>query len=354
MKLRVSLLLLTSVLVLPTVLSAKCPISAGGTLELRAPAGNLLVETSGTDSVEVEVSNRQVLLNENCGRDTVSITAKAPTSIGIPDWKIRVPRNITLDLSTEGGNIQVADTDGEARLRTGGGKVIAGNIKGNALIRATEIRIGNVGGNVELRGLGGRLQIGDIGGNAEFYTPGGDVTAGIVRGGVKAVLESGSITIRESNGDVAVSTKEGSITSEYVHGSFDGNTENGNIRVANAGSWVKAVTGVGDIFFRLVPSNLSGDLHVTAEAAFGNITVYVPKAMKATFNAVVEKPAMGTRSIFSDFPVSPVKAPVNAGLSALKGLIPGSPEKQNAVVNGGGNPVKLRTSSGTIRILAGN
>ena len=129
MKLRVSLLLLTSVLVLPTVLSAKCPISAGGTLELRAPAGNLLVETSGTDSVEVEVSNRQVLLNENCGRDTVSITAKAPTSIGIPDWKIRVPRNITLDLSTEGGNIQVADTDGEARLRTGGGKVIAGSFQ---------------------------------------------------------------------------------------------------------------------------------------------------------------------------------------------------------------------------------
>src|SRR5262245_13282344 len=135
MKLRACLLLLASVLLLPTVLLAKCPISAGGTLELRAPAGNLLVETTGPDSVEVEVSNRQVLLNENCGRDTVSITAKAPTSIGIPDWKIRVPRNITLDLSTEGGNIQVGDTDGEARLRTGGGKVIAGNIRGNTLIR---------------------------------------------------------------------------------------------------------------------------------------------------------------------------------------------------------------------------
>jgi hypothetical protein len=355
MKLKASLLLLLSVLLLPAVLFAKCPISAGGILELRAPAGNLLVETNGTDSVEVEVSNRQVLLNESCGRDTVVFTAKAPTSIGIPDWKIRVPRNITLDLSTEAGNIQVGDTDGEARLRTGGGKVVAGNIKGNALIRATEIRVGNVGGHVELRGLGGRLQIGDVGGNAEFYTPGGDVTAGVVRGGVKAVLESGSITIRESNGDVVVSiTKEGSITSEYVHGSFDGNTVNGNIRIANAGSWVKAITGVGDIFFRLVPTNLSGDLHVTAEAAFGNITVYVPKAMKATFNAVVEKPAMGTKSIFSDFPVPPVKAPVNAGLSAIKALIPGSPEKQNAVVNGGGNPVKLRTSSGTIKILAGN
>src|SRR5262245_32264742 len=135
MKLRIGLLTVSVVLLVPLSLLAKCPISANGRLELRAPAGNLLVETTGTDSVEVEVSNRQVAVQENCDRDTVTITGKAPANIGIPDWKIRVPRSITLDLSTQGGNIQVADTDGEALLRTSGGKVIAGHIKGNALIK---------------------------------------------------------------------------------------------------------------------------------------------------------------------------------------------------------------------------
>ena len=137
MRLRLGLLALPVTLLLSPTLFAKCPIAADGRLVLRAPAGNLFLETTGTDSVEVEVSNRQVAVQETCGRDTVEVSATAPASIGIPDWKIRVPKGVTLDLSTQGGSIQIADTDGEALLRTSGGKVTAGNIKGNALIIGT-------------------------------------------------------------------------------------------------------------------------------------------------------------------------------------------------------------------------
>jgi len=151
--------------------------------------------------------------------------------------------------------------------------------------------------------------------------------------------------IRESNGDVVVTTEAGDIKSEYVHGSFDGRTDSGNIRIERAGSWVKAVTNVGDIFFRLSPTNYSGDLHITAEATLGNITMYVPKAMKATIDAVIEKPPLNGKSrILSDFSLKP---PVNA----LKGLLPG-PDRQGATVNGGGNNIKVRTSSGTISIFS--
>jgi hypothetical protein len=305
----------------------------------------LIVDTTGSDSVDIDVSNRQVVVHETCRRETVEISAKAPASIGIPDWKIRVPKGVTLDLSTQGGSIQIMETDGEALLRTSGGKVTAGNIKGNTLIVGTEIRTGNIGGNAEIRGYGGRIQLGDVGGNAEFKTQGGDITAGLVKGHVKAELGSGSIMIRESNGDVVVTTEAGDIKSEYVHGSFDGRTDSGNIRIERAGSWVKAVTNVGDIFFRLSPTNYSGDLHITAEATLGNITMYVPKAMKATIDAVIEKPPLNGKSrILSDFSLKP---PVNA----LKGLLPG-PDRQGATVNGGGNNIKVRTSSGTISIFS--
>src|SRR5262245_55380009 len=127
MKLRSPLQMLPVALLLPLSLFAKCPITADGRLVLRAPAGNLQVDTTGTDSVDVEVSNRQVNLQETCRKEAVEISATAPTTIGIPDWKIRVPRGVTLDLSTQGGSIQIADTDGEALLRTLGGKVTAGN-----------------------------------------------------------------------------------------------------------------------------------------------------------------------------------------------------------------------------------
>lgn len=92
MRLHISLTL-PAALLLPLTLFAKCPITADGRLVLRAPAGNLLVDTSTTDAVEVEVSNRQVMVQETCKKETVEISATAPASIGIPDWKIRVPRD---------------------------------------------------------------------------------------------------------------------------------------------------------------------------------------------------------------------------------------------------------------------
>ncbi|HET9943304.1 MAG TPA: hypothetical protein VFR05_08185 [Terriglobia bacterium] len=349
MRLRSCILAISATLALPAGLFAKCPIAPDGRLVLRAPVGNLFLETNGTDSVEVEVSNRQVVVQEICRREAVEISATAPANVGVPDWKIRVPKGVTLDLSTQGGSIQIEDTDGEALLRTSGGKITAGHIKGNALIYGTEVRTGNIGGNAEIIGRGGRMILGDIGGNMDLKTPGGDVSAGYVRGHVKAEMGSGAINIRESAGDVVITTKAGDIKSEYIKGSFDGRTESGNIRVGGVGSWVRAITGVGDIFIRMVPTNIAGDLHVTAQAAFGDITLYVPKAMKATIDAVIEKPPLNSKGrIFSDFAL---KAPVSA-IMGLQGLLPGGPERQGATVNGGGNNIKVRTSVGTINIRA--
>jgi hypothetical protein len=145
-----------------------------------------------------------------------------------------------------------------------------------------------------------------------------------------------------------ITTLAGDIKSEYIRGSFDGKTDSGNIHIDRVGSWVRAITGVGDIFVRLVPTNYAADLHVNAEAAFGNITLYVPKAMKATIDAVIEKPPInGPGRIFSDFAL---KAPVNA----LKGLLPGGPDRQGATLNGGGNNIRVRATVGTITIREAN
>lgn len=342
----------------------KCPISPRGTLELRAPAGNITVDTTGVDTVEVEVSNRQVVLQEICGRDTVSVTATVPTVIGVPDWTVRVPKTVLLDVSTQGGSIQVGDSDGpEVRLRTSGGRVVTGNIKGSALIVANDVRTGDIGGNAELRGEGGRLQVGNVGGDALFSTSGGDISTGLVKGRVKADTESGSVTIRESNGDVIVSTLEGDITSNYVRGGFDGKTDSGNIRLEYVGSWVKAITNVGDIFFRLVPEKLSGNLSIRAESALGNITMYLPEKISATFEAVIDRPAFNAKRIFTEFPGNVTNSAIN-GLKGLvpgnrasdQRLIPGGPERYNAVVAGGTNSIKARTSAGTIsfRVYKGN
>jgi hypothetical protein len=78
--------------------------------------------------------------------------------------------------------------------------------------------------------------------------------------------------------------------------------------------------------------------------------MYLPEKMKATIDAVIDKPALNAKRIFLDFPGAAVKAP--AGI--FRSLLPGGPEQQSITINGGGNNINARTSNGTIRILKGN
>ena len=48
---------------------AKCPIPDGGTLVVRAPVGNLRVDTSGQGGVDVRLSSSDLAVKEVCGKD---------------------------------------------------------------------------------------------------------------------------------------------------------------------------------------------------------------------------------------------------------------------------------------------
>src|SRR5437867_2030953 len=91
---------------------AKCPISDGATLVVRAPLGNLHVDTSGRDAVEVNVASSDISIREACGKDRVEYSADAPSRLrGSIDWRIVVPRTVNLDLVTLAGSITIGDSD---------------------------------------------------------------------------------------------------------------------------------------------------------------------------------------------------------------------------------------------------
>jgi hypothetical protein len=337
---------------------------------VRAPIGNLIVDTSGVDFVDVQVNNRQIELKETCGRDQIEITSNAPAAIGnAVEWKILVPRAVHLDLVTLGGSINVGDSDGNVTLRTTGGSVVVGQIRGRAAIitQGGSIKSGNIGGDAELRSPGvGSLEVGNVAGNAEFQTGGGAIVAGIINGTVSAETAGGSITIKESGSNVVANTQAGdisigdagrinaktaggNITSRRVRGPFQGHTESGDIRVDSAAAWVEASTGFGNISVKLMPDSLQGDLHVNLQSGVGDVMVYLPQRMKATVDATVERPAFEAQRIFSDFPMNSV-AP-----GRFQGLAPNpsrfyAPLRSQTLLNGGGNQVKLHTSLGRIEI----
>src|SRR5438132_9998416 len=93
---------------------AKCPISDGATLLVRAAVGDLHVDTTSRESTaEVQVENNVVQVQEICGKDVVEFTSNGPDQIkGTIAWKIVVPKTVHLDLVTMAGNIVVGDVDG--------------------------------------------------------------------------------------------------------------------------------------------------------------------------------------------------------------------------------------------------
>src|SRR5215468_522983 len=132
---------------------AKCPISDGGTLVVRAPVGNLRVDTTGHGAVDVSLSSTDIALKETCSKDRAEYTADPGPIRGTINWTIVVPRTVALDLVTYGGSITMGDSDAPVTLRTTAGSVTIGNVKGKTAIvtQGGFIKAGTIGDSAELR-----------------------------------------------------------------------------------------------------------------------------------------------------------------------------------------------------------
>jgi hypothetical protein len=334
--------LFASCLLLPPTLDARCPIPTSGTLEIDAAAGNLIIDTSGMDAVEWDVSNKQIDVKEYCG-STVRLVGKASggTIKTIPEWHIKVPRTVTLDLVTRAGSITIGNSDSKVNARTGGGDISVGNVSGETLLmsQAGYVKAGNIGSDIEIRiSYGGNLVIGDVDGNVNAWTSAGDVTIGTAKRISNAFTGGGNMLIHK------------------VVGPFSGKNEAGSIRIMEAGSSVDATTGSGSIYLKMVPDKQTGDFHVNLKAGTsgsGDITLLLPAGMKADVQAT----AQGGQ-VHADFPMMPqisrgtssvIPVPSTAGQSYAS-QYSSFTTTQTGTRNGGGNPVRLHTTLGKIEI----
>ena len=351
---------------------AECPIPEDGALFVRVERGHLIIETSGSDVVRVEVSDSGAQIVEQCFDDHVELNGLVPEGIfGRPlDWHISVPRSINLDLLTFAGSIRIASTDGNVTARTTGGSVIAGDIGGNSamITQGGSILVENIGGNAEMRSTGGgQIVIGDVGGNAELETIAGPITSGTVSGRLHAETNGGTITIEEAQGQLEamtlagdiligtsgltrVQTAGGNIFVEIVHGPFVGSTDLGNIRIGRAESYIEATAGTGDIEAHMVPVSLDGDLHVNMTTNSGDIHLEIPDDLPADIEAAIARTALREPNIRADFPMETVGSRPNLPVGFSSSFSTGTSVRRRAELNGGGNTIELETSRGAIEI----
>jgi len=289
-------------------------------------------------------------------------------------FEITVPRDYNVDIKTEAGDIETGDIGGIAAMITSGGNIRAGKIgvtlgrrvaagrmvarletEGGhiqvsdvagdltAVTAGGHINAGNIAGRAELHSGGGHIRAAQIGGQADLQTDGGNITVGQASNVVSVRTGGGQIDFGEVRGSVRAQTGGGGIRIMYVAGPMEVESSAGSICLTRVAGTVRAATAGGTITAWISPDAPSSGATVhlpglsQLSSGNGDIVVFLPRNLAADIDAVVE--SGGERHIEAD-PALALKIQ-NWGNGSLHAL---------ASLNGGGPPLKLRTTAGKIKL----
>jgi len=356
------------------------PVKPGGRLVLRADRGTVTV-VPGTDSdkLECEVKllaftpsgtdarpffSRAALIARRAPPDGAYLELKLPSRDPLAGrigafFSIQVPRRFNLDLQTQDGGIQVCGLNGDLRASTAGGDIRSGDLTGAVRVDTGggNITLGNIGQRLDAHTAGGSIRVGDVKGDAYFDSNGGDIVAGMIGGSAHAQTAAGDIVLRGASGPVTAETDGGQIQLGQCGSSVRADSAAGSIHLDGARGRVQAQTGGGSIDLLQVMGavqaqtsmgNILAQIDAGHEAfsasslrsIMGDVHVFVPADLPLTVNALIEN-GIG-HAIASDFPLTMRRqSPGDLGLGFVQGV---------GALAGGGPPLSLRTSLGSIEI----
>jgi TonB family protein len=291
-------------------------------------------------------------------------------------FEVAVPRNYSVEVSTEAGDITTGDIGGTASLHTQGGNIKTGRIGSSGIRDAAwgrfaakvetegghiqvldvagdltaftgggHINVGNIAGDASLRTGGGHIRAGQIGGRAELETAGGNITVAHAGSFVSVKTGGGQIDFGEVRGSVHAQTGGGGIRVMYVSGPMELESSSGSICLTRVAGALQAATSGGTITAWINPDPPPGGGNVRLAGASqlssgnGDIIIFLPRNLAANIEAVVVNG--GEHRIEAD-PALHLTMQASANASGSMHAV--------AVLNGGGAPLKLKTTSGKIRL----
>jgi TonB family protein len=290
--------------------------------EVAVPRGyNIEVDTEAGDITTTDIGGTASLHTQGGNIKTGRI---GTSGVRDASWG-----HTTAKLETEGGHIQVLDVAGDLTAFTGGGHINVGNIAGDASLRTGggHIRAGQIGGRAELDTVGGNITVARAGSFVSVRTGGGQIDFGEVRGSVHAQTGGGGIRVMYVSGPIELESSSGSICLTRVAGTLQASTSGGTIT-----AWINPESPLE-----------GGNVHLggPSQLASGNgdIIVFLPRNLAATIDATVTNG--GLHRIEAD-------PSLHFTVQASNSLT--GPVHATAVLNGGGPPLKLRSTAGKIRL----
>ena len=224
-------------------------------------------------------------------------------------FKVFVLKNMSTDLSTSGGSISLTNLTGDLKFRTSGGSLHVDNLGGkvNGRTSGGSIHVENSRDDIDLETSGGSIDARNCNGNLELNTSGGSLSLKDLKGNIRAATSGGSVNGRNISGELITETSGGGIHLSELACSLEASTSAGSIdiEIKELGKYVKVSNSGGSIDLQL-PKGKGVDLDISGDK--------IKTDPLANFDGKVED-------------------------DSLRGKL-----------NGGGVPVRIRSSSGRINL----
>ncbi|MEP6949364.1 MAG: DUF4097 family beta strand repeat-containing protein [Ginsengibacter sp.] len=246
----------------------------------------------------------------------LTVTAKSKHRIN--DWKkalnfsfrIYVPKDVSTDLETSGGNIELTGISGSQQFETSGGNLVLKSLEGK--IKGT-----TSGGNIYLK---------DSKDDLDLTTSGGNIDAENSSGNINLSTSGGSVRLNNLKGNIKAATSGGNVQGATIEGDLSAHTSGGNISLHELNCGLKAGTSGGNIDVSV--KTLVKDISINNSA--GNVNLEIPKNKGIDLKLYASKISTET-------------------LENFKGK--NSKEEIDGTVSGGGIPVTVDAGGGKINLV---
>jgi len=296
--------------------------TSGGSIAVSGVTTNARIEVyiTGNNNKQLTKEEIQQRLDEkynlNISVANNKVTATARLKEKMTDWrkalnisfKIFVPRNVSTDLSTSGGSINLTNLSGDLKFSTSGGS----------------LDLDNVAGKVDGRTSGGSINLENSKDDIELTTSGGSIDAKNCDGNLRLSTSGGSLDLKDLKGDIRATTSGGSIHGSDIEGELITHTSGGSIHLSDLSCSLETSTSGGNIDVSI--KQLGKYIKISNSA--GNVDVTLPN-----------------KGIDLDLSASKIKT---GQLNNFNGKV--DDEEINGKLNGGGVPVRIDAGSGKISL----
>jgi DUF4097 and DUF4098 domain-containing protein YvlB len=317
----------------------------GGRVRLSALNGGILLLAGGTRAEDARplVSGRRsfAVTVPRIDVHVPEIKVRVPgVDVHVPRIDVRVPEVKVRTREVVVPDPAIAVHAPSARVIALDAPVLRGDIAGDFLSTSgtSSYRIGDVSGRVKILTHSGEIQIGSAGAGADVKTLGGDIVIGPVKGNLAAKTLAGNVRAMSVAGAARVETSGGDIRIGRVDGALDALTGGGDIVVPFVVGGVNARTAGGDVRIAVAARQLRDGLSI--QNGGGDVNLTLPADFRGNLDLTVTDADTDEISIRSDFP--------EVSISRREGTVRGT-----GALNGGGQKVRVETTSGTIRVHRG-